>query len=103
MEFSSPAAADPGGLPGLVVEYLGGITRADILDCLTRATTDLVGESVARDIDLVLNVLLVDFTAFNGLYADADLPAIVASLQQYFKTLRTSGDADRGRRADPAA
>lgn len=103
LEFSSPAASDAGGQPGLVVEYIGGVTRADILDCLTRATTDLVGESVSRDIELVLNVLLVDFTPFNDLYADADLPAIVASLQKYFKTLRTSGDADRGRRADPAA
>jgi hypothetical protein len=103
LEFSSPAAADPAGPAGLVVEYIGGFTRADILDCLTLATTDLVGDAVPRDIELVLNVLLVDFTPFNGMYSDADLPAIVETLQRYFRTLGTGGDADGERRADPAA
>ena len=103
LEFSSPAAADPDGPPGLVVEYVGGFTRADILNCLTLATTDLTGDAVPRDIELVLDVLLVDFATFNGLYADTDLPAIVEALQRYFKRLRTGGDADGERRADPAA
>lgn len=103
LAFSSAGAADPEDPPGLVVEDIGGFTRKDILDCLTLATIELTGDAVPRDIDVVLNVLLVDFKPFNGLYSDADLPAIAEVLQQYFRTLDAGGDADGGRRADPAA
>ncbi|MBM7503000.1 trypsin-like serine peptidase [Agromyces aurantiacus] len=101
LEFSSPAAADPVGPPGLVVEYLGGFTRGDLLDCLTRASEDLTGGSDPRGIEMVVDMLLGEFRSFNGEYADADLPHVVAGLQPYLQYLERQARRVGEREDDP--
>ena len=91
LEFSSPAAADPTGPPGLVVDYVGGFTREDLLDCLTRASVDLAGDAEPDRIGFVVDMLLGELEHFNGEYRDADLGRIVTGLQPFLEYLREQG------------
>lgn len=91
LEFSSPAAADPTGPAGLVVDYVGGFTRDDLLDCLTRAAEDLTGDADPDRIAFVVDMLLSELRDFNGEYSDADLARVVTGLQPFLEFLRKQG------------
>lgn len=98
LEFSSAAAADPNGPPGLVVDFVGGFSRADVLDCLTLAAEELTGARADEDgglqaeIHVQADLALQDLADFNGEYADADLPKVVAELQDYLRLLHSRGN-----------
>ncbi|KRE30970.1 serine protease [Agromyces sp. Soil535] len=91
LEFSSPAAAEADGPAGMVVDYVGGFTRDDLLDCLTLAANDLVGRADPAVIGSWVDVALLDIADFNGEYADADLGTVVTRLQPYLQLLRKQG------------
>ena len=91
LEFSSPAAAEAEGPAGMVVDYVGGFTRDDLLDCLTLAAKDLVGRADPAVIGSWVDVALLDIDDFNGEYADADLGTAVARLQPFLQLLRAKG------------
>ncbi|MDP5181596.1 trypsin-like peptidase domain-containing protein [Blastococcus sp. BMG 814] len=81
-EFATASAAAVAGPPGLVVEYLGGFTRADVLDLLTRAHEDLTGRPpLVEVVDAVADPVLAPLRDFNGVYAASDLPAVAAALR----------------------
>ncbi|GGI45327.1 V8-like Glu-specific endopeptidase [Agromyces flavus] len=91
LEFSSPAAADPTGPHGLVVDYVGGFSREDLLDCLTRASQDLTGDVDSDRIAFVVDMLLGELDDFNGEFRDADLERVVTGLQPFLEYLRAQG------------
>jgi hypothetical protein len=81
-EFPAPSAALGAGPPGLVVEYLGGFTRSDVLDFLTRAGQDLTGQPpLPATIGQTADELLAPLPAFNGIYREADLETLVTGLR----------------------
>ncbi|QNE16586.1 trypsin-like peptidase domain-containing protein [Kribbella qitaiheensis] len=98
LEFSGPDAAradgppaDGGsGPPGLVVDYVGGFTRQDVLNCLTRAAESLAGQADQQSIEAMTQVALVGSEKFNGVYRDATLSTVVTRLQPYLQVLRES-------------
>src|SRR4051794_21276145 len=71
-EFQAPGEAAAGSAPGLVVEYVGGFRRSDVLDLLTLAAEDLVGESLERPaMEVIADRVLLPLADFNGNYPDA--------------------------------
>jgi hypothetical protein len=87
-EFPAPPA--PGaGSPGLVVEFLGGFRRTDVVDVLTRATEDLLGapENPAV-VEAFADVALQGLASFNGLFAADDLPTVAERLRPALDTWR---------------
>ncbi len=91
-EFPAPSAAAGAGPPGLVVEYLGGFTRSDVLNFLTRASEDLTGRqpqpaTIGQTADEVLDPL----TAFNGIYQEADLETVVTELRSRLRLQHSGG------------
>jgi hypothetical protein len=71
-----------------VVDYVGGFTRDDLLDCLTRASEDLTGDADPDRIAFVVDMLLGELKDFNGEYSDADLARVVTGLQPFLEFLR---------------
>jgi hypothetical protein len=77
-EFTAPSAALGAGPPGLVVEYLGGFRRSDVLDFLTRALEDLTGrQPTLATIDQIADEALGSLESFNGIYPEAGLETVV--------------------------
>ncbi|GAA1553069.1 trypsin-like peptidase domain-containing protein [Kribbella sancticallisti] len=91
LEFSAPEAAAVDGPPGMVVDYVGGFTRDDLLNCLTRAAEELSGEVDAGGIGDQADLALLGLDDFNGVYGDPDLSTVVARLQPYLTLLRRRG------------
>jgi hypothetical protein len=92
-EFPAPSAALGAGPPGLVVEYLGGFTRGDVLDFLTRASQVLTGQpanpaTIGQTADEVLAPLP---PAFNGFYREADLETVVTELRSSLRLQHGGG------------
>jgi hypothetical protein len=101
LEFSSPAAAreerpsvDGASATGFVVDYVGGFTSQDVLNCLTRAANSLIGQADPRRIEAVTALALGNLSSFNGVYGDSDLITVVTRLQPYLQELRElAGDS----------
>lgn len=87
LEFSSPEAADPHGPVGLVVEYVGGFTREDVLDCVAAAALELTGDVDPDEIGVVVSVALAQGTPFNGEYPERDLAGVLVVLQNFLLDL----------------
>jgi len=91
-EFPAPSAALGAGPPGLVVEYLGGFTRSDVLDFLTRAGQDLTGQPpLPATIGQTADELLAPRPAFNGIYREADLETLVTGLRSRLRRQNGGG------------
>jgi hypothetical protein len=79
-EFAAPAAA--AGAPGFVVEYLGGFTRPDVMNLLTRATRELNGRpAVPAVIENIADRVLGKLQPFNGVYPDSALEEVATELR----------------------
>jgi Trypsin-like peptidase domain len=91
-EFPAPSAALGPGPPGLVVEYLGGFTRSDVLDFLSRASQDLTGQPPhPATISQTADEVLAPLPAFNGIYRDADLETMVTGLRSRLRLQHGGG------------
>ncbi|MDX6258922.1 MAG: hypothetical protein QOH84_610 [Kribbellaceae bacterium] len=99
LEFSNPAAARDerptaeGTSPGLVVDYVGGFTVDDILDCLTGAAESLAGKADPQRIETEAALALSNLNNVNGVYADSALATVVTRLQPYLSELRAGAEA----------
>jgi len=91
-EFAAPSAALGVGPPGLVVEYLGGFTRGDVLDFLTRASQDLTGQPpLPAMIGQTADEVLASLSDFNEFYREADLEAAVTELRSRLRLQHGGG------------
>ena len=91
-EFSAPPAAGVAGPPGLVVEFLGGFRRADVVDVLTRAAQDLLGQPEnPAVVDAFADTALTGLASFNGLYAADALPTVAERVRPVLETWRERG------------
>lgn len=91
-EFSAASAAVDIGPPGLVVEYLGGFTRSDVLDFLTRASGDLTGaQPHPATISQTVDEVLAPLPAFNGIYQEADLETVANELRSRLRLQHSGG------------
>jgi hypothetical protein len=91
-EFPAPSAAVDTGPPGLVVEYLGGFTRSDVLNFLTRASEDLTGaQPHPATISQTVDEVLAPLPAFNGIYQEADLETAVTELRSRLRLQHSGG------------
>lgn len=87
-----PTAAAGAGLPGLVVEYLGGFTRSDILNFLSQASEDLTGRPPhPATIGQTADEILAPLPAFNGIYQEADLETVVSGLRSRLRLQHGGG------------
>ncbi|MGW6281327.1 trypsin-like serine peptidase [Kribbella sp. NPDC055071] len=91
LEFAAPDVAGGDGQAGLVVDYIGEFTRADVQDCLTRAATELTETVDPIVIDSQADLALQGLEQFNQRYATKDLGRVVDSLQPYLALLRQQG------------
>jgi hypothetical protein len=93
-EFIAPSAATGPGPPGLVVEFLGGFTRRDVLDFLTRAHLDLARTPPdPRRIEEVADRVLAPLASFNGVYRAGDLEVVGEAVRaDLFAWWRRGGD-----------
>nr|WP_281371619.1 trypsin-like peptidase domain-containing protein [Petropleomorpha daqingensis] len=90
-EFPAPPAAGAGP-PGLVVEFLGGFRRSDVVDVLTRAAEDLLGAPANPPVvEAFADVALQGLASFNGLYAAEDLPTVAERVRPALDTWREDG------------
>jgi Trypsin-like peptidase domain len=81
-EFMAPTAAVGPGPPGLVVEFLGGFTRRQVLDFLTRACRDLARvDPNPLVIEAAADRVLARLASFNGVYKAGDLELVVAAVR----------------------
>ncbi len=90
-EFATPGDAAAGGQAGLVVEFLGGFTRPDILGFLTLAAEDLMGGAVPAVIANAADVALNGLQAFNGRYPAAELRTVADRLRPQLRVWREQG------------
>lgn len=91
-EFQAPGEAMAGGAPGLVVEFIGGFQRRDVLDLLALAAQGLTGEPLERPaMDVIADRVLRPLTDVNGTYPDADLAAVARGLQEDVAAMAARG------------
>jgi V8-like Glu-specific endopeptidase len=94
LEFATASPPEGGDRsPGLVVEFVGGFRRADILDLLTLASRDLTGDVDIAAMNQATKRALVGLKDFNGMYADEDLAKVSERLQLDLEVLRDTGGA----------
>jgi hypothetical protein len=91
LEFATASPPEGDRSPGLVVEFVGGFRRADILDLLTLASRDLTGDVNLAAINQAADRALVGLADFNGLYADGDLATVSERLRPDLELLRHQG------------
>jgi len=89
-EFAAPTAAEGEGMPGLVVEFLGGFQRADLLKFLTEATNDvpMKGPAIQALIDYAVSRALIGIEGVNGAYTDDQLAVVTDRLRADLQILR---------------
>lgn len=73
LEFAGPNPPATERAPGLVVEFIGGFVRSDVVDMLTRASLELTGAVDAAVIAHETDIALLGLDNFNGVYADEAL------------------------------
>ena len=92
-EFQAPSEAAVAGPPGLVVEYIGGFTRDDVLALLTLARQDLTGHPPDHPVsEAAADRVLHGLPSFNGVFDDAALPAVAAGLRADLAVIAERGD-----------
>jgi hypothetical protein len=91
LEFATASPPEGDRSPGLVVEYVGGFRRVDIVDLLTLASRDLTGDVDLTAMDEAADRALAGLTDFNGLYADEDLATVSDRLRDELELLRNEG------------
>ena len=91
LEFATASPPEGDRSPGLVVEYVGGFRRADLLDFLTLASRDLTGDVDLAAMNQAADRALVGLADFNGLYADEDLATVSERLRLDLELLRQAG------------
>jgi V8-like Glu-specific endopeptidase len=92
LEFATASPPEGDRSPGLVVEFVGGFRRADILDLLTLASQDLTGGVDMAAMNQAVDRALVGLEDFNNLYADEDLATVSERLRLDLELLREQGD-----------
>jgi hypothetical protein len=88
------AGASPPGSdlsPGLVVEFIGGFRRSDLVDLLTAASQDLTDGVSSDVIENAANVAVQNLEHFNGVYADELLATASERLRPQLEEFRTAG------------
>jgi len=74
------------------VEYLGGFTRSDVLDFLTRASQGLTGrQPLPAVIGQTVDEVLAPLTVFNGIYREVDLETVVTELRSRLRLQHGGG------------
>ena len=91
LEFGTASPPEGDRSPGLVVEFIGGFRRADILDFLTLASRDLTGDVDIAAMNQAADRALVGLADFNGLYADEHLATVSERLLPDLELLRSQG------------
>lgn len=91
LEFAGPFAAGGEGLPGLVVEFLGGFSRSDLVNLLTRASQELTGQADPGRLGIAADRALLSIPDFNGIYADDQLATVTEGLRPDLVVLRHEG------------
>lgn len=79
LEFAGPSVADGNG-PGLVVEYIGGFRRADLLDVMTRASQELTGTADLAALTHTVDLAIGGLPEFNGVFEDEQLAVVTERL-----------------------
>ena len=93
LEFAGASPPEGDRSPGLVVEFIGGFRRADILDVLTRASQELQGQGQVNlaQLGTFADTALVNLQDFNGLYADDLLATVTDRLRLALQVLHQAG------------
>jgi Trypsin-like peptidase domain len=93
LEFAGASPPEGDRSPGLVVEFIGGFRRADILNVLTRASQELRGQDQVDRAQLgnFADTALVGLQDFNGLYADDLLATVADRLRLPLQILHQAG------------
>ncbi len=81
LEFSGPTPSESERAPGLVVEFIGGFRKADIVDVLTRASQELTGVVDLAVVEHDADLALIGLDSFNGVYADELLAVVTERLR----------------------
>jgi V8-like Glu-specific endopeptidase len=91
-EFGGATPPEGDRSPGLVVEFIGGFRRSDLLDLLSDASRDLTDS--APNIGLIENaadLALLNLPDFNGLYADDLLSTVSERLRPQLELFGAAG------------
>jgi Trypsin-like peptidase domain len=92
LEFATASPPEGDRSPGLVVEFVGGFRRTDILDLLTIASRDLTDGVDMNAMNQIANRALVGLADFNGIYADELLATVSDRLRLDLELLRDQGN-----------
>lgn len=90
-EFLGPPTADGDRSPGLIVDFIGELRRADILDLLTVASLAMTGDVDGAKLEAWVDTAVVGLANTNGLYDPALLPEIVSRLRTALLVLAGGG------------
>jgi hypothetical protein len=92
LEFASASPPEGDRSPGLVVEFIGGFRRADVLNELTRASRELRGQEVdLTQLGAFADAALVNLQDFNGVYGDELLTTVTDRLRPALQVLKQPG------------
>ena len=87
-EFAGASPPEGDRSPGLVVEFLGGFRRSDLLNLMTRASQELTGTTDQPTLEAAVTRALVNLENFNDTYADEQLATVDQRLRLDLEVLR---------------
>jgi V8-like Glu-specific endopeptidase len=91
-EFGGASPPEGDRSPGLVVEFIGGFRRSDLVDLLTDASQDLTHTAANSGvIENTADLAVLNLQNFNGVYADELLPTVSERLRPQLELFRTAG------------
>lgn len=90
-EFAGASPPEGDRSPGLVVEFIGGFRRGDILSLLSNASRALTGAVNLQVVNAAADRALVNLPDFNGLYADEQLATVNERLRLDLDVLEQAG------------
>jgi V8-like Glu-specific endopeptidase len=91
-EFGGASPSEVDRSPGLVVEFIGGFRRSDLVDLLTEASQDLTHTAATPGvIENAVDVAVLNLQNFNGVYADELLPTVSEKLRPQLELFRAAG------------
>ena len=88
LEFAGASPAEGDRSPGLVVEFLGGFRRADLVNFLTEVTRDLPAGSNQQLIDYAVTRALMGVPGVNDTFTDEQLATVTDRLRADIQVLR---------------
>lgn len=91
-EFAVALPPEGDRSPGLVVEFIGGFRRSDVVDLLTDASRDLTHtDANIGVIENTADLAMLNLPNFNGVYADELLPTVSERLRPHLELFRAAG------------